>query len=383
MSSKAIAERLRERQPEIAQQLLLAIPAGSRDPLSGQDAEYAVGQREAITAALDCALGALAHDPGRESSAPAIVAQARRSARHAVSLETVIGLYVAGRELLGDLVAGEAEHHSAEEARQAQTVLGELLQRLVPVVARAHRTETERLHRSPQQRRAGLLRKLLNGEHVDATRVGYDFSGWHTGLIATGPSADTAASRLAKGLGQMDALSIEHDDIAAWGWLSGPRPLPAKEIEQYVLASGLPGVALTLGDPGSGVAGWRMTHRQAQEAHRVALLVPQPVTTYSDVGLLAPWAADRAAAAAFVQTHLGPLAELKGGGTEARAVLREVFKARLQIAPAASALKVHRGTLRDRLSRIERHLGFPVASRQAELEVALRLEALHGLPPGT
>src|SRR5580704_5604260 len=182
MSSKAIAERLRERQPEIAQQLLLAIPAGLRDPLSGQDAEYAVCQREAITAALDCALEALAHDPDCESSAPApIVAQARRSARHAVSLETVIGLYVAARELLGDFVAVEAEHHSAEEARQAQTMLGELLQRLVPVIARAHRSETERLHRSPQQRRANLVRKLLNRDPVDTTRIGYNFATWHIG----------------------------------------------------------------------------------------------------------------------------------------------------------------------------------------------------------
>jgi DNA-binding PucR family transcriptional regulator len=382
MSSEPVAERLRERQPEIEQELLLSIPEGLLDPLGGQDAEYAASQREAIAAALDCALSALVRDPGRESSAPApVVAQAQRSARHAVSLETVICLYAAGRELLGDIMAAEAENHSAEEARRAQTILGALLQRLIPVIARAHRSETERLRRSPQQRRANLVRKLVKGDPVDATRIGYNFAGWHIGLIATGTSANTAASHLAKGLGRKQVLAIEHDDTAAWGWLSGTQPLYASEIEKYVLASGLADVVLAVGEPGHGLAGWRMTHRQAQEAHRVALLSYQPVTTYSDVGLLAPWALDRAAAIAFVRTHLGPLDEMKGGGADEREALREIFKASHQIAPAASALKVDRGTLRMRLSRIERQLGFPLASKQTEIEVALRLEILHGIGP--
>jgi hypothetical protein len=381
MSSEAIAERLLARQPAIEEELLRALPEGLRDPLSGEDAEYAASQRMAVAAALDCALKTLARDPGRPVSAPApVVEQAQRSARHAVSLDTVICLYVAGRELLGDIVAAEAEDYDVEGARQAQTMLGALLQQLVPVIARAHQSETERLRRSPQQRRAALVRRLLRGERVDATRVGHNFDAWHTALIATGVGASTATSHLAQGLGRK-ALSIEEDDTAAWGWLSGTRPLPANEIERHVLASGLAGVALAVGEPGFGLQGLRMTHRLAQEAHRVALLDPQPVTTYADVGVLAPWALDRAAALAFIKTHLGPLNDMKGRGAEARQALREIFKAGHQIAPAASALKVDRGTLSIRRSRIERHLGFPLASRQAELDIALRLELLYKVGP--
>jgi hypothetical protein len=380
MSSQAIAERLLARQPEIEEELLSAIPEGLRDPLGGQDAEYAASQRLAVAAALDCALKALAHGPGRRVSAPApVVEQAQRSARHAVSLDTVICLYVAGRELLGDIVAAEAENHSAEGAH-AQAMLGALLQKLVPVIAHAHQSETERLRRSPQQRRAAIVLKLLKGERVDATHVGYNFDAWHTALIATGADASTTTSHLAQGLAR-EALSIEHDDAAACGWLGGKRPLTAKDIERYALASGLAGVALAVGEPAFGLPGWRMTHRLAQEAHRVALLDPQPVTTYADVGVLAPWALDRAAALAFAQTHLGPLNEMRGGGAEPRRALRELFKASHQIAPAASALKVDRGTLRHRLSRIESQLGFPLASRQAELEIALRLEILYKIGP--
>jgi hypothetical protein len=381
MSSEVIGARLRGRQPEIEEELLRAIPEGLRDPLGGRDAEYAAAQRVAVAAALDCALSTLAGDPGRGVSPPApVIESAQRSARHAVSLDTVICLYVAGRELLGDIVAGEAENHRAAGAREAQAILAGLLQQLVPVIARAYRGEAERLRRSPQQRRALLVRRLLKGERVDASRVGYNFDAWHTALIATGAGASMAASRLAQGLG-CEALSIEQDDGVAWGWLGGERPLSGEEIERSALGSGLAGVTLVVGEPALGLVGWRLSHRLAQEAHRVALLAPQPVTTYADVGLLAPWAVDRAGAVAFVQRHLGPLNEMRDGGAAARDALREIFKASHQIAPAASALKVDRGTLRSRLSQIERRLGFALASRQAELEVALRLESLYKIGP--
>lgn len=382
MSSKAIAERLRARQPEIEEELLRSIPQGLRDPLSGQDAEYATYQRMAVTAALDCALKTLACDPARRLSVPApVVEQAQRSARHAVSLDTVICLYVAGRELLGDIVATEAENHGAEGARQAQAMLGELLQQLVPVIARAHQSETERLRRSPQQRRAALVRKLLKGEYVDETRVGYNFDAWHIALIATGGDAKSGLSRLADALGRQ-MLSVEQDDETVWGWLSGARLLPAAEVARLVRESAIPGVAFVVGEPAFGLHGLRMSHRQAQEARRVTLLAPEAVATYADVGLLAPWALDRAHALSFIGAYLGPLNDMRGGGTDARKALREIFKSGHQIGPAASALKVDRGTLRARLRRIERRLGFSLASRQAELEVALRLELVYGIGPG-
>ena len=72
---------------------------------------------------------------------------------------------------------------------------------------------------------------------------------------------------------------------------------------------------------------------------------------------------------------------MKDGGAGAREALREIFKAGHQIEAAASALKVDRGTLRTRLARIERRLGFALRSPQAELELALRLEALYEVGP--
>jgi len=379
-SPRAIAARLRARQSELEEEILGGMSYAMRDPLSGQDAEYVAAQRAAVASALDYALDALERDPERSEAVPAaVIEQVQRSARHAISLDTVLCFYVAARELLGDIVSAEAEHCTDEGPRHVQVTLGSLLQQLVPVIASAYQSEVERLRRSPQQRRAARVRRLLNGERVDPAPLGYDLNGWHVAMIVSGSGAKNAISRLEE-LARR-ALIIEQDEETMWVWLGGPRPLAVAEIERFVSATVLPDTSLAVGEPAFGLNGWRITHRQAQEARRVSILVPQAITTYTDVGVLAPWALDRAHAMSFVQVHLGPLNGMKDGGAGAREALRELFKAAHQVEAAASALKMDRGTLRTLRSQIEGRLGFMLPRRQAELEVALRLEALFGITP--
>jgi hypothetical protein len=384
MSSEAIAERLCARQGEIEDELLRAIPEALRDPLRGADAEFAAAQRQAIAAALDYALNTFAVGPGSAAPAPAsVVEQARRSARQSVNFETVLALYVAERELLGDIVEAEAEEQGIEGARDLQVMLGSLLQQLLPVIARAHQSEADRLRRSPQQRYIARVRRLLAGEQVDAAQLPYEFDAWHTAIIITGVGATRAKSCLEdEGLGQR-IFCVEQDDEAVWAWIGGGRPVSSTQIERSAVKSGVPSAVYAIGEPAFGLSGWRLSHRLAQEARRVAIMAPRLVTTYADVGVLAPWALDRERALAFIDIHLGPLSTTRDKGIGARESLREIFRAGHQIGPAASALKVDRGTLRARLTRIERQLGFSLRSRQAELEIALRLETLYGISSRT
>jgi hypothetical protein len=383
MSSEArleLASDLQSRQPEILEELLLAIPDGLRDPLAGADADFASAQAEAISVALDYTLKTLSSVRGRSVAVPApIVEQARRSARHSVGLDTVLSLYVVGRELLGAIIAAGSGRYGVEAGGAAQAVLGSLLQRLLPTLIRAHQSETERLRRSRQQRRAARVRRLLDGELVDTAPLGYEFDDWHTAVVITGTGAQAAQSAV-EGLGR-HALFVAQDDAAIWGSLGDSKPLAVAEIESFIRQAAVPQARFAIGEPAYGLAGWRLSHRLAQEARRVAILAPQVVTTYASVGVLAPWALDRPRAVAFIEVHLGPLASMRDGGTTARETLREIFKAGHQIAAAASALKVHRGTLATRLTRIEGALGFRLPTRQAELEIALRLEDLYGLSP--
>jgi hypothetical protein len=379
-SPRAIAARLRARQAEVAEEIMCGIPEAVRAPLRILGGEY---ERAALASALDYALGTLEGDPEQSESVPlAVVEQVRRSARDSVSLDTVLCFYVAGRELLGDIVSAEAADCSDEGPRQVQVTLGLLLQQLVPVIASAYQREIERLRRSPQQRRAGCVRRLLNNERVDAAPLGdYDFDAWHIAMIVTGSGAKEASSRLEEAAIAQQVLPVEQDDETLWCWLGGRRPVAVAEIERFVAAAAIPAASFAIGEPGFGLEGWRVAHRQAEEARSVAVLAPQAVTTYAAVGVLAPWALDRAHAMSFVQTHLGPLDDMRDGGVGARDALREIFRAGHQITAAASALNVHRGTLQTLRARIERRLGFMLATRQAELEVALRLEALYRIVP--
>jgi hypothetical protein len=91
--------------------------------------------------------------------------QAQRAARLGVGLDTVLGRYIAGYQLLVKFVTREAEELSHEKGVLAY-VLGlqaSLLQRLVSAITCGYTSESERAGRSPDQRRAELVQKLLDG----------------------------------------------------------------------------------------------------------------------------------------------------------------------------------------------------------------------------
>ncbi len=196
-------------------------------------------------------------------------------------------------------------------------------------------------------------------------------------MIISGSGTSRARSHL-EGYGLGETLSIRQDETTVWAWVGGSSPVAARRLEQFANEEvALQGWTFAIGEPALGISGWRLTHRLAQEARRVALLARERVAMYADVGVLAPWALDRESGLAFIRAQLGPLDSLRDGGVDARESLRAIFGAGHQIGSAASALKIDRGTLRARLRLIEKQLGFSVQARQAELEIALRLEALY------
>jgi DNA-binding PucR family transcriptional regulator len=129
-----------------------------------------------------------------------------------------------------------------------------------------------------------------------------------------------------------------------------------------------------LGEPGHGVEGWRLTHRQAQAAQWVALQRRGELTRYADELLLVAALKDGVLATSLRETYLSPLdARGEGNGLSAT-TLRAYFTSGCNAATAAAALRVDRHTVQRRLQRIEERLGRSIHDCRAELEVALRLE---------
>jgi DNA-binding transcriptional ArsR family regulator len=373
----AVAARLRARRVEIENAIFARVGEIAPESIGDRDTEYVAGLRQAIAGSVEYALmGIEGGEEGTGPVPPAAIVQAHRAVHLEVSLETVLRRYTAGHAVLADFVIEEAENSSLLEQggalRELLRVQAALLDRLMASIVEEYGGEL----RSPEPCRSELVRRLLGEGPMDTAELGYELEGWHLGIIATGAAAGRVLRRLQAGL-CCRLLSVSHGAGTLWVWFGGgQRRLTATDIELLLARDRAGEMSLAIGEPGRGIEGWRLTHRQAQEALRVALLRPRRLTRFADVALLVPWLADPTRAQAFVEIYLSPLDDLRDGGATLRETLQAYFRAAHNVNATAATLGVDRSTVRRRVRTIEDGLGCGLHTRQAELEVALRLEEL-------
>jgi PucR-like helix-turn-helix protein/diguanylate cyclase with GGDEF domain len=370
---------VRGRRGEIEQAIFVRV----RDDVYGlegsEDPEYIAGLKMAVGAAIEHGLeGIEVGEEGVGAAPPEAISQARRAARAGVSFDTVVRRYLVGSAVLGDFLMQEAERPELEGCgsvlREVLRTQAAVLERMVGAVNLEYECELERAGRSPEQRRAERALRLLGGGSVSSSELGYELEHWHLGTIVTGTGAVEALNRLAGELGR-GLLCVPRGEGMAWGWLGGREAVSGRDVER-VLAGASGAVSVAIGEPGWGVEGWRLTHRQAQAALRVALRSGSRLTRYADVALLASVLRDETLSGSLVEIYLSPLGDVQNGGAVLRKTLRAYFAAERNASSAASALGVTRHTVENRLRAIEDKLGQSLRTRQAELEVALRLEEL-------
>ena len=379
----ALVERLGARRPELDDAVFTHIrsmshPAGDRDAAE-DDVAYEVGLRAAVTAGIDYGLMGIEHGDGWSGPVPTTVEkQARRAARSGVSLDIVLLRCSAARALLADFVMDEGDRLSSEALRRALRSQASALDRVMAAIVSAYRAERDRVRRSPAQRRVELVQDLLAESLADCSGLGYELDAWHLGVIASGADAGKDVQHLAARL-HCQLLAVSRDEETVWAWLGRPHVLATADFERLMTAKQAAGVSLAIGEPGDGIDGWRLTHRQAQDAFLISLHQPQRLTRYADVLLLAAALRNDTLARSLQAIFLSPLARQKGG-VALRQTLSAYFAADHNVKAAAAALGVDRSTVRKRLHTAERCLGRPLHACQAELEVALRLEGLHQAP---
>lgn len=375
-----LVARVRARREELEDAVFARIRDGDPMFAAGEDAEYVAGLRAAVAAAIDHGLAGIEFGEGTVGSVPPeAVAQAHRAARAGVSVDTVLRRYVLGSTLLGDFLMQEADSDSfigqGTMLREALSALAAVLDQLMTAITVEHTRELERGGRSPEARRAERVQRLLAGGRCEAIELDYELSGWHVGVIATGVDAASSLGRIAMSLGSR-LLCVPRGEDTAWGWLGGQRTVAVRDIERVLATERKLELSIAVGEPGRGIEGWRLTHRQAQAALRVALHDRRPFTRYAEVALLASVLHDDALSGSLVDIYLSPLGDRHNGGAVLRQTLRAYFAAERNASSAASALGVTRHTVENRLRTIEEKLGQTLRTRQAELEVALRLEEL-------
>ncbi len=372
----ALVSRLRERRPELQRAIGTRVYAIS-DPHDVADPAYLGGLNAALAAAIDHRLAVL---EAGERNAPAVplvlLAQARLDARDGVRLDTVLRRYFAGNALFGDFLVEEAERAeiSSSALRRLLRRQATLFDRLLEAVSDEHVREAKSWPSSSVERRRECVKSLLAGELVDRPELGYDLDAHHLALMVKGERAPEVMRVLG---GRLDRrlLAVCREEEPVWAcWLGGRRPLEAKQALQALGEISLDRVFVTVGEPGEGLSGWRLSHRQAKAALPIAERRGQAILRYADVALLASILRDDLATTSLHQLYLEPLERARDGGKVARETLRAYFAAERNVSSTAAVLGVDRRTVTNRIRAIEDLFGRPLKDFATELETALRLD---------
>jgi hypothetical protein len=385
VAGQQIAAALRRRSAELASTIhasvLRAVPA----PAADRNRMYRDSLQGAVSATIAYAIDVIERE-GRNGCEPPwdALAHARCSARHGVSLGVVLRRFAATAVLLGQFVQEELERlaprERPESPRAIRRIAEEAIEAVSEAVAGEYDLEYEEVRRTPEGRVSELVRRLLAGDGAGAelaAELGYEVhDASHLGLIATGEDAKDSIRRLSMALG-CEQLVVRRNAGVHWVWLGTPTSLAVEDVASLVPAELLGEARLAIGEPGAGVEGWRLTHRQAVAAMRLGVRLGKRITRYAEDPLLAAGLQDDVLARSLQQIYLEPLGvpgTRKGAGL--RETLRAYFSSRCNAASAAAALHVDRHTVERRLRTVEGLLGASPQSRQAELTIALRLEEL-------
>jgi diguanylate cyclase with GGDEF domain/PucR-like helix-turn-helix protein len=374
---QGLCERLQGRRPEIEEAILTRV-YGVSDPTEAGDPTYMEGLRAAVAAAIDYGLDSIASSERNPPQLPPeLLVQARIAARHKVSLDTVLRRYFAGYALLGDFLIEEADGAElrGDSLQHLLRIQASTFDRLLAAVSEEHAREADDRLTTSDERRAELAQRLLAGERIDAAELSYELEANHLGAIAKGPGAADALRELARLLDRRLLLLGQRESVV-WAWLGGRQAIEIADLERVVPRALPSEVSLVIGEPGEGLGGWRLTHRQAKAALPIGLRSSEPFVRYADVALLASILQDDLLRTSLREIYLAPLEGERDGGKMALETLRAYFAAGRNVSSAAVVLGVSRQAVAKRLASIEERLRGISSTSWLEVEAAIRIEAL-------
>jgi hypothetical protein len=371
-----LASGLRGRLPELEAAVSNRVHAIA-DPRLVADPIYPERLAEALSAALDHALTVMELGERRAPGIPAaVLSEARLAARARVPLDTVLRRYFACNSLLGDFLVEEAERtvSSGSALRLLLRRQATSFERLLEAVSDEHAREAKAWPSSTADRRREVVKSLLAGELVDHSELDYDLDAHHLALMAKGEAAPEAVGELAARLDRR-LLAVSREDEPVWAcWLGGRRPVDSREAIRALERIPLDRVFVTVGEPAQGLAGWRLSHRQAKAALPISERRGQTRVRYADVILPVSILRDDLVAVSLRQLYLEPLDATRDGGRIARETMRAYFAAGRNVSSTAAALGVDRRTVTNRIRAIEELQGRPLEDFATDLEIALRLD---------
>lgn len=356
-----------------------------------------------ISSNLAAAVYVLRHDIPVEHVAtpPAARAYSERLAQRGVPLHAMLRAYRIGvaafqdrwLAALRDLIReGRLDLDGEDVAVTTRIVLrtiNHFIDRVCELAVALYTGEQHRWNRHGAAARAERLRALFAENEPDLAAaersLGYRLLGRHVGVVAwAGSSLDDPVPQL---LAFADTLAERWpgrvlvalaDDRTVWAWVSLS---PGERVTTRDLAAILcehEGINVALGTVNNDLEGLRCTHREALHAQHVAQLRARAGTAptclgFAELDAASFLATDVPMARAWVLRALGDLARDDQPTARLRETLATYLRSGANYTDAATALVVHKNTVRYRVARAESLRGRPATEDRLDLEVALQV----------
>jgi DNA-binding PucR family transcriptional regulator len=357
---------------------------------------------------VDTILRALRYDIAveRVEAPTAALEYARRLAQHGVPVNALVRAYRLGQRLMNELVFAEVRALDISEQMRYPVIeaisatLFEYIDWISQQVVASYEDERERWLENQNSLRVLRVREVLAATKaidVDATStsIRYPLRWHHLGLVLWYPDTSTEGRELAglqrflRELGEAagaaaGSLFVAADQTCGWGWLPYRAVMPdaAAKVRQFALTRpDFPSVAI--GTLSHGVEGFRRSHREAQNARRVAMVGKREPTVIAatDPGLsiAALLSADVADTRAWVLDVLGDLAGDDENDARLRETLRVFLGCGCSYKAAAEELNLHFNTVKYRVGRAVARRGREIGDDRLDLELALLVCHWYGI----
>jgi hypothetical protein len=373
-----LAERLQGRAAEIARAIIERLHGMEQDdPV--RDVEYRESLADAVRKGVRYGIEVIAVGEERAGEAPpAVSVQARLAARHGIPFSTATQRYLAALATFSGFVVREAaaiENCAAALLPGAMDAQAAAFDRLFAAATEEYGRGGRSRPGSHDARLVEQVRRLLAGQTVDAALLGYELGGHHLALVARSSETRALVRSMAKTIG-CRSLVLAPSEEEMWAWLGSARgPVDSAAVRTWLDANGSPDLTIGMGEPKSGLTGWRLTHRQALESISIASAKSAPVIEYREVALLASMARDPILPTSLEERYLHPLSQAREPE-----ILRETVRVYFQTdgngTSTASALGVSRQTVANRIQLVEKCIGLPLGECRDVLSAALALEEL-------
>jgi DNA-binding PucR family transcriptional regulator len=335
-------------------------------------------------------------NPESVDAPAAAVEYARRLAQRGVPIVALIRSYRVGHGRFLSRCVEEVTARSRDAALVA-AVLARMtdlsfryIDRISEQVIDTYQHERDRWLLTQSAVQAGRVRAVLRDEpvDVDATELalGYHLRQHHLGVVGW----VVEAQRTGEGLTRLDRLAtaaagtlgcpgrplfVPQDETMAWIWLPfGGRSGIAPDRLAAAFDNGDAGARLAIGEPASGLDGFRGTLRQALRTRDLALVADpgSRVTTFAEAGSVALLCADLAATRTWVRDTLADLAIDDEPHARLRETLQVFLSTGASYTATAERMTLHKNSVQYRVRKAEEALRVPIQDRRADLELALR-----------